>query len=115
MGQVVESLTHSSRKASWKMCASQTFPACAEHRIHWKRSEWPRNRKRNHPLHQKMETRRVDGVKASLYNWTPRLYDGGLLGAELLLKLLQMLADGLGRRRAVRERALDRTQQLVSA
>ena len=61
-----------------------------------------------------METRRVDGAKASLYNWTPRLYDGGL-GAELLLKLLQMLADGLGRRRAVRERALDRTQQLVSA
>jgi hypothetical protein len=62
-----------------------------------------------------METRRVDGAKASLYNWTPRLYDGGLLGAELLLKLLQMLADGLGRRRAVRERARDRTQQLVSA
>ena len=62
-----------------------------------------------------MDTSRVDGVKASLYNGTPRLYDGELLGAELLLKLLQMLADGLGRRRAVRERALDRTQQLVSA
>ena len=77
-------------------------------------SELAQNRRRDHPLHQKMETRRVDGAKASLYNWTPRLYDGGL-GAELLLKLLQMLADGLGRRRAVRERALDRTQQLVSA
>ena len=35
------------------------------------RSEWPRNRKINHPLHCEMDTSRVDGVKASLHDGTP--------------------------------------------
>ena len=36
------------------------------------RSEWPQNRKRNHPLHGEMHTSRVDGVKAPLHDGTPR-------------------------------------------
>ena len=36
-----------------------------------KRSERPRNRNRNHPLHGEMDTSRVDGVKAPLHNGTP--------------------------------------------
>jgi hypothetical protein len=50
----------------------QETPPCAEHRGRSTRSEWPRNPKRNHPLPRLMDTSRVDGVKASLYNGTPR-------------------------------------------
>ena len=46
--------------------------ACAEHRIHWKRSERPQTRKRNHPLPSFLETSRVDGVKAPQHFKTPR-------------------------------------------
>ncbi len=35
-------------------------------------SEWPQNRKRNHPLHCEMDTSRVDGVKAPQHRGTPR-------------------------------------------
>ena len=35
-------------------------------------AERPRNQKRNHPLHCEMDTSRLDGVKASLHNGTPR-------------------------------------------
>ena len=36
-----------------------------EHRIHWKRSERPRTRKRDHPRPSFLETSRVDGVKGT--------------------------------------------------
>ena len=52
---------------------SSTSPlACAEHRGRSTRSEWPRYRKINHPRPRRMDTSRVDGVKASLHNGTPR-------------------------------------------
>ena len=37
---------------------------CAERRGRSTRSEWPQNRKRNHPRPSLMHTSRVDGVKA---------------------------------------------------
>merc|ERR1712078_501742 len=43
---------------------------CAEHT----RSERPQTRKRNHPFPSFLETTRVDGVKASLHDGTPRSY-----------------------------------------
>ena len=60
--------------SSWSTSAwsrSSCF-ACAEHRRHSPRSEWPQNRKINHPLHCEMDTSRVDGVKAPQHRGTPR-------------------------------------------
>ena len=36
------------------------------------RSEWPRNRKKDHPRPRLMDTSRVDGVKAPQHRGTPR-------------------------------------------
>ena len=38
------------------------------------RSERPQNQKINHPRHREMDTSRLDGVKASLHDGTPRSY-----------------------------------------
>ena len=38
------------------------------------RSEWPRNRNRNHPRPRLTDTSRVDGVKAPQHRGTPRSY-----------------------------------------
>ena len=46
--------------------------ACAGRRGRSPRSERPQNPKRDHPRHREMETTRVDGVKASLHDGTPR-------------------------------------------
>ena len=43
------------------------------------KSEWPQNPKRNHPRHLLLETTRVDGVKVSLHNGTPRQHRHGHL------------------------------------
>ena len=49
--------------------------ACAE-------PEWPQTRKRNHPRHREMDTSRVDGVKASLRDGTPRSHPKNVLRVE---------------------------------
>ena len=45
------------------------------------RSEWPQNRKRNHPRHHEMDTSRISEVKAPLHNGTPRSHDFGTASA----------------------------------
>ena len=45
------------------------------------RSEWPQNRKRNHPRHREMDTSRISEVKAPLHNGTPRSHDFGTASA----------------------------------
>ena len=47
---------------------------CAEHRGRSTRSEWPQNRKINHPRPRLMDASRVDGVKAPPHDGTPRSY-----------------------------------------
>ena len=56
----------------------------AEHRIHWKRSERPQTRKRNHPLPSFLETTRLNEVKAPPHDGTPR-------SRLVHLRLLQLL------------------------
>ena len=51
--------------------------ACAEHRGRSTRSEWPQNRKRDHPRPRLLETTRLDEVKAPQHRGTPRRHQSG--------------------------------------
>ena len=52
--------------------SSATALTCAERRGRSTRSEWPQNKKRNHPRRPLLETTRIDGVKAPRHRGTPR-------------------------------------------
>ena len=74
---------------------------CAEHHGRSTRSEWPHNRKRNHPRPPLLETTRVDGVKAPQHRGTPRSYRLDLEVVDLPIKAADDGADvRVGRRDA---------------